>query len=125
SSNTVVVFVGDNGYMMGSRGMNGKGQPWEESIRVPLIAWGPGVIKGRGKSDAAASSLDLPPTFVRLAGGNPPKEWHGKDLTPVLAGEEAHGINWSVTTTPDYRNHKFPGMSYRAVRTTATKLIVW
>src|SRR5690606_19921936 len=85
TSNTVLVFIGDNGYMMGSHGRNGKAVPYEASIRVPFIIWGPGVFAAQGKTDAVASSLDLPPTFLKLAGAEPPSEWHGRDLTPVLA----------------------------------------
>ncbi len=125
SSNTVVVFLGDNGFMMGNRGLQGKAVPYEDSIRVPLMVWGPGVFKGKGVTEAVASSLDLPPTFVKLAGGDVPKEWHGRDLSAVLTDGQVHGTTWSVSTAPDYENSKFPGISYRAVRTTGTKLIVW
>ena len=33
AENTIVVFIGDNGFMCGSRGLNGKVVPWEESVR--------------------------------------------------------------------------------------------
>ncbi len=125
ASNTVVAFMGDNGFMMGNRGMQGKAVPFEDSIRVPMMVWGPGVIKAKGKTTAVASSLDLPPTFVKLSGAEPPKEWHGRDLTPVLADGEPHDITWSITEAPDYQNWKFPGVAYRAVRTQDSKLIVW
>lgn len=125
SSNTVVVFIGDNGYMMGSRGWNGKVVPYEDSVRVPFIIWGPGVFAGKGKTQASASSLDLPVTFMKLAGAQPPKEWHGRDLTPVLADGQPHDITYSVSVFPDTENWKFPEVAYRTVRTTDSKLIVW
>jgi len=125
SSNTVIVFLGDNGYMMGVKDWHGKVVPWEDSVRVPFIVWGPGVFKAKGKTQAVASSLDLPVTFLKLAGAEPPKEWHGRDLTPVLEDGQPHDITWSVSEFADYDNWKFPGISYRTVRTTGSKLIVW
>lgn len=125
SSNTVLVFIGDNGYMMGSHGRNGKAVPYEASIRVPFIIWGPEVFAAQGKTDAVASSLDLPPTFLKLAGAEPPSQWHGRDLTPVLADGKAHDITWSVSQYPDPKSWKFPGNTYRTVRTKDSKLIVW
>ena len=45
----------------------GKGDPYEESIRVPLIVRGPGVAPGR-LEPALALNIDLAPTFLELLG---------------------------------------------------------
>lgn len=82
--NTIVVFLGDNGFMMGERGWDGKVLPYDGSIRVPLIVRAPGLATRHGRTDAAPSSLDLPPTFLRWAGTEPPAAWPGRDLTPAL-----------------------------------------
>lgn len=123
--NTVVVFLGDNGFMMGSRRWNGKVLPYEESIRVPLIIRAPGVAKIRGRTDALASSLDLPATFLRLAGLQPPPEWPGRDLTPVLQGERNPGIDYSISEFPDNQSEQFGQYAYRLIRTPQYKLILW
>src|SRR5205814_217069 len=68
AKDTVVVFLGDNGYMMGNRDCGGKVVPWEDSVRVPLIFYAPMATAKPGRSEAAISSLDLPPTFLNLAG---------------------------------------------------------
>ena len=52
---TAVVFLGDNGFMMGQRGIgakgpNGKVVPYEGSLRVPLIVRAPGSLAGRLRS---------------------------------------------------------------------------
>ena len=80
---TAVVFLGDNGHMMGQRGIGadggrGKVVPYEASIRVPLIV--AGAQGPAGPSDLPASSLDLPVTLLRLAGIEPPAAWPGRDL---------------------------------------------
>lgn len=122
---TVVVFLGDNGFMMGSRGWNGKVIPYEESIRVPFIVGAPSVAKIKGKTDAAASSLDLPPTFLRWAGVEPPAGWPGRDLTPVLRGENNHEIHYSISEFADSRSEQFGEYAYRLIRTPSYKLIRW
>jgi arylsulfatase A-like enzyme len=95
AENTVVVFLGDNGLMAGSRGLRGKVVPWEESVRVPLIIRAPKLAAVKGRSDVPASSLDIPVTLLALAGVTPPKEWAGRDLRPVLAGQKQHGVDYA------------------------------
>jgi N-acetylglucosamine-6-sulfatase len=41
-SNTLVIFISDNGYLYGSHRWLGKDVPYEESIRVPMLARFPG-----------------------------------------------------------------------------------
>lgn len=126
---TVVVLLGDNGYMMGERGIggpdsgaDGKQVPYESSLRVPFILAGPGLPKGL-VSDLPVSSMDLPPTLLSLAGLPAPSGWSGRDLTAALAGKVQLGeafAEWS-----DEGSTKFGALAFRAVRTPAHKLILW
>jgi arylsulfatase A-like enzyme len=68
AENTVIVFLGDNGLMAGSRGLRGKVVPWEESVRVPLIIYAPKFAVIKGRNDVPVSSLDLPTTILSMAG---------------------------------------------------------
>ena len=72
-----------------------------------------------------ASSLDLPPTMLRMAGLTPPKEWPGRDLTPVLRGRKDHGVTEAVCEWADNKSKEFGQLAYRLVRTPSHKLIVW
>lgn len=123
--NTIVVFLGDNGFMMGERGWNGKVLPYEGSLRVPLIVRAPGLAKLRGASDAAASSLDLPPTFLRWAGVEPPAAWPGRDLTPALKDKRPRALDAAISEFADNRSEQFGQYAYRLIRTPAHKLILW
>ncbi len=89
SENTVVVFMGDNGYYKGSRGLAGKWSHFEESLRVPLIVFDPRLPAGdRGRVDAhMVLNVDVPPTIVSLAGADVPKSYQGRDLMPLVRGE--------------------------------------
>jgi arylsulfatase A-like enzyme len=96
-SRTLVFFSSDNGPWLimnqhgGSAGLlrDGKGSTWEGGMRVPGIFWGPGLVKPGVVTRAMASTLDLFPTCLKLAGVPLPTDrpLDGFDLTPVLAGK--------------------------------------
>jgi len=127
STNTLVVFIGDNGFMMGRRGQWGKSVPYEDSLRVPLIVWGPdNVMEAKGTTvTASANSLDLPVTFAKLAGADVPEKWVGRDLSPVIRDGKNHGIDWAVSQFPDHGTVRGQTAAYRTIRTPKHKLIVW
>jgi len=87
--NTVIVFLSDNGYHLGSHGLGNKITMHEESVRVPMFVTGPGVPKGR-RTQALVSSLDVYPTLLDLAGATAlPKHAMGKSLVPLLHDPDA------------------------------------
>ena len=63
--NTCIFFTSDHGEMLGERGMWYKFNPYEASVRVPLIARGPGFSKGH-RQESLASLVDLLPTFTDI-----------------------------------------------------------
>jgi arylsulfatase A-like enzyme len=91
---TLVFFTSDNGPWLimnqqgGSAGplRDGKGSTWEGGLRVPGIAWWPGRIRPGQVQGGMASTLDILPTVVRLAGGTPPADrpLDGYDLREML-----------------------------------------
>ena len=66
--NTYVFMISDHGEMLGERGMWFKFNPYEASLRVPMIMQGPGVKAGH-REEANASLVDLMPTFTDIASG--------------------------------------------------------
>ena len=127
---TVVVFLGDNGFMMGERGIGatgaaGKVVPYESSIRVPLIVRAPGLQGFSGASELLVSALDLPPTLVELAGLEPPAAWPGRSLLPALRSREAQGFDDAFSEWADEKSQRFGHLAHRLVRTRDHKLIVW
>lgn len=81
--NTIFVFTSDNGYLVGEHRWEGKAAPYEESIRVPLIAKGPGIPYGAKRTQMAAN-LDWGPTVADWAGATPPNYIDGRSLVPVI-----------------------------------------
>lgn len=89
---TFVIFTSDNGpWYEGSSGPfrdRKGGAGYDGGYRVPFIAWAPGRIPARAKTDTIICGIDLLPTFCALAGLPPPQgvELDGRDISPVLAG---------------------------------------
>ncbi len=90
--NTLVIFNSDNG-PAAPRGFaaNGvlrgkKGSVHEGGHRVPFIASWPGVIPAGAISNTPAMTIDLLPTFTKLAGAAAPEnhQLDGSDLMPLL-----------------------------------------
>ncbi|MGI8583207.1 MAG: sulfatase family protein [Chitinophagaceae bacterium] len=122
AKNTIIVFLGDNGLMAGSRGLRGKVVPWEESIRVPLIIYAPKIAVIKGRNDVSVSSLDLPTTILSMAGVSIPKNWAGRNLQPLLKGSKKHGIDHAMSEWADTES-QFRNYTHRLIRTPHYKLI--
>jgi len=82
--NTIVFFLSDNGYHLGSHGLGNKITMHEESVRVPMFAFGAGV-EAEKSTRSLVSALDIYPTVLDLAGApSPPQAVMGKSLLPLL-----------------------------------------
>lgn len=88
ADNTVIVFMGDNGYYLGEYGLSGKWFGHEESIRVPLIIYDPRNAKLQKKvATQFALNIDIAPTIVALAGVKIPEQMQGINLLEMVAGK--------------------------------------
>jgi len=87
--NTVFLYHGDNGFYLGERGFAGKWYPHEVSIRVPLIVYDPALPAERrgARCDRMALSIDVAPTILATAGVEAPERMQGKNLLPLVQGE--------------------------------------
>ena len=84
ATNTIVVFVSDNGISMPFAKLN----CYQASLRVPLIVRWPGPVPA-GKRDPLnmVSTLDLAPTLLELAGMPVPGHMAGRSFVPLLKSE--------------------------------------
>ncbi|MGW8370038.1 MAG: sulfatase family protein, partial [Gammaproteobacteria bacterium] len=69
---TLVIYMGDNGFMLGEHGLIDKRQAYEESMRVPMVAWSPGFIEPGTVIEENVLNIDLAPTFLEIAGTDMP-----------------------------------------------------
>lgn len=92
--NTIVIYASDNGRGPGrtpEQKIRGhKLSTYEGGIRVPAIAWGPGLgLQSGVDSSAVVRAMDWYPTLATLAGIKIPegRVIDGRDMSPLLKGE--------------------------------------
>ncbi|MCI0457577.1 MAG: sulfatase [Gemmataceae bacterium] len=122
--NTLILFTSDNGYFLGERGLADKWFMYEESIRVPLVIYHPGLPEQqRGRTvEAMTLNIDLAPTLLDFAGVAVPAAMQGRSLRPWLRGERpAWRTEWF------YEHHTFPEIipPSEGVRTARSKYLRW
>ncbi|WP_027188704.1 choline-sulfatase [Desulfovibrio cuneatus] len=88
--NTIIIFTSDHGDMLGERGLWYKFNPFEWSIRIPMIIRTPDCRKGSAVT-TPVSLLDLTPTLLGYAESKTipthMEQFEGKSLRPLLTGK--------------------------------------
>lgn len=95
---------------------------YDTGLRVPFLARWPGVLKPGATVDALISFVDVLPTLIELAGGQPPKDLDGRSFKGVLLGKTAaHNEFIFASHTRDGNMNIFP---QRCVRDGRYKFIL-
>lgn len=120
--NTLVLYMGDNGFSFGEHGLIDKRHAYEESIRVPLLVYGGGDMMRKGKVSQMVQNIDIGPTVLDVAGIEKPANMDGSSFTPLLRGED---IPWRERIYYEYFwERPFPQTpTVHAVRTDKYKYI--
>jgi choline-sulfatase len=87
AGNTLAVYVGDNGYMLGQHGRFEKHCFYEPAVRVPFLVRWPGHLPEGRRVEGLVELVDLVPTVLDLLRLPEPPDLQGKDLVPVMRGE--------------------------------------
>ena len=122
ADNTIIAYMGDNGFVLGEHGLAGKWFPYDKSVRVPLFIYNPlAKSNERGiRNRSIALNIDIAPTFLAYAGVEIPEEMQGKSLQAIIANPKA---NWRDNFFYEHRlpNPKIPksesviGLDYKYV----------
>lgn len=103
--NTVVIYASDQGFYLGEHGWFDKRFMFEESYRTPLLISWPGVTKPGTINGDMVSNIDLPETFLEIAGVDVPSDMQGRSMVPVLKGRTPG--NWRKEHY--YHYYEYPG----------------
>ncbi len=79
--NTYIIFMSDNGWMLGEHGFTSKVLPYRPSSRVPSFILGPDIKPGINNN--LVLNIDVTPTILELAGVELPENLHGKSFAAV------------------------------------------
>lgn len=73
--NTVVIYMGDNGFCWGEHGLIDKRQFYEASVRVPMLIRAPGLFASGQVLERMVQNVDIAPTILACAGLEKPSQW--------------------------------------------------
>jgi uncharacterized sulfatase len=123
--NTVIVYTGDQGFMLGEHDYMDKRWMYDESMRMPFIVHWPTVIKPGGTNDWLINNTDFAPTLLDLAGVETPDYMQGRSFAATLRGE-AKPADWRGSTYYRYwmhMAHRLTVPAHFGIRTDRYKLI--
>ncbi len=126
AKNTLVIYLGDNGFALGEHGFYDKRDAFEESIRIPMLAYAPGMIAPGTKIPQMVQNIDLAPTILDLArvpaAGRPKMD--GRSMLPLLTGRD---VPWRDHILYEYHwEWNFPATpTVLAIRTDRYKYIYY
>jgi len=124
--NTVIIYTGDQGFMLGEHDYMDKRWMYEESQRMPFLVRYPKTVKAGTRSDAIIENVDFGPTMLAFAGVATPKLMQGVSFKSILeTGKEPSG--WKQSAYYRYwmhmAHHNNP--AHFGIRTKTHKLIFY
>ena len=88
--NTVIIYTGDQGFMLGEHDYQDKRWMYEESMRMPFLVRYPKTVKAGQNFDTIIENVDYAPTMLDFAGAAIPQSVQGRSFKSLLeTGEEA------------------------------------
>lgn len=123
--NTIIVYTGDQGFMLGEHDYIDKRWMYDESMRMPFFVRYPKGLKSGIRTDAIINNTDFAPTMIELAGGKTPDYMQGKSFESILKTGEAPE-NWQQSTYYRYwmhLAHRHQNPAHFGIRTKDYKLI--
>ncbi len=88
--NTLIIYVSDNGMLMGEHGQfNKKRWAYDPVLRIPMLMRYPKLIDAGSTREQMVQNIDVAPTILELAGVEPIEPMQGTSLLPILKDEKA------------------------------------
>ena len=83
---TLVIYMGDNGFLFGEHGLIDKRNAYEESIRIPMVVSCPELIRSGSVAEGVVANIDIAATIIEAAGLQPPDRFDGRSFLQLAAG---------------------------------------
>ena len=124
--NTVIIYTGDQGFMLGEHDYQDKRWMYEESMRMPFLIRYPKMIEAGSTTDAIVENVDYAATMLDFAGAKAPEQMQGRSFKSICdTGTEPEG--WKQEAYYRYwmhmAHHDNPG--HLGIRTKTHKLIYY
>lgn len=126
---TLLLYMGDNGFALGEHGFYDKRDAFEESIRVPMLAYAPTNIDGGTVVTKMVQNIDVAATVMETMGVSVPPNaaFDGRSFAPLLHGRDVpwrdhilyeYHWEWNFPATPTLfaiRTERFKYIYYHGV----------
>lgn len=90
----VFVFTSDHGEEFFDHGGTCHGYSlYDETTRVPLMIYAPGLLPAGKRIDTPVRSIDIYPTLCELLGLETPPDLEGQSLVPLIEGRATHDVD--------------------------------
>jgi uncharacterized sulfatase len=136
AENTIVFFIGDNGFNVGQHGLLGKGNArilgtnerrpnmFDHSVLVPFIVRWPGIVKPGTSNAALVATIDVLPTLLDITGAGTGTKLRldGQSLLPLLQGQT--DARWRDAWCDTYDMTYLRESRMRMIRTDRWKLVL-
>jgi arylsulfatase A-like enzyme len=83
TENTLIIYIGDQGYLLGDHKRFEKHSMWDPAVKAPMLLQMGGKSAGETR-EALVEFIDLAPTILELLGIDPMEEVQGESLVPVI-----------------------------------------
>jgi N-acetylglucosamine-6-sulfatase len=124
--NTLIVYTGDQGFMLGEHDYQDKRWMYDESQRMPLLIRYPQAINAGIRSDAIIENIDFPAFLLDYAGVKTPGYMQGQSFRAIAeTGKEPDG--WKQAAYYRYWMHmaSHDNPAHFGIRTKTHKLIFY
>ena len=88
---TLVIYMGDNGFMFGEHGLIDKRVAYETSIRVPMLVQCPELFEGGTVVDEMVANIDIAPPIMEAMGLETPPHMDGESFIQLAQGKK---VTW-------------------------------
>lgn len=123
--NTIVIYMGDQGFYIGEHGWYDKRWMYEESLQMACLIRYPKDIKPGIKIEQLGANIDITPTLLDYAGVKIPNDIQGESLRPLLEQNKKAEENWRKAFY--YQYFEYPKwhhvLPHYGIRTDRYKLI--
>jgi len=123
---TLVIFASDHGYWYGEHGLNEERRlGYEEGLRIPVLMRYPPMIRMGSTCSEMVLNIDMAPTLIELAGGEPAAQMDGESIVPYMEGNAPD--TWRNSFLIEYYSDtvwpRVVTMGYKGLRTERYKYI--
>lgn len=105
---TIVVYMGDNGFQFGDHGLIDKRTAYEASAKVPLLMVAPGKIPAGETFTGLVGNIDIAPTLLEATGAPKLKRADGQSFWSALCKSDPDSLDRKHLLYEYYWERNYP-----------------